>query len=120
MRRTMLAVWLGGWLLQGCGALPEETYPDALVWNDSVYLFVERTEPSARRGGKIGEVTERVEPYPERNGQSNAAPVGSGIYAVAHAGPEEEAMYLLVCSGQECRMAASELGGRIITGKIYV
>jgi len=69
-------------LISACNSKTVEDYPASFLWEDEVYLIEGSTIKSSEIGEKIGEITKKVSPFPQNQGESNVAEEGSVIYSL--------------------------------------
>lgn len=88
MGRYLLAAFLLALLLTGCSTKTAEEgvqggfFPEAIIWNNNIYLGLSETVPEQEIGVEIGEVEREVGSFPKNNLESNYAPVGSKLYEI--------------------------------------
>ncbi len=63
-------------------AIAATSYPEAVLWADSMYLLSVDLVTEQHLGVQLGEVKRQMQPMPYADGDANSLPVGTRFYAI--------------------------------------
>ncbi len=85
--KKLVIIFLAFILITGCTSQikkgeSSKIYPDAIVWNNTLYGISSEIINKDELGKELGKITSIVQPLPKKTGESNNAPIGSKIYEI--------------------------------------
>lgn len=107
---TLLLIFLltgcNQYVVQDSVQLP---YPPVVVWDNKAYAVTIEIVPNEQVGDKFGEIIRYVDPkknYPEFDGDSTIAPIGSGLFYIK--GYDLKYVFAVEMDGQYIKAEYSE------------